>query len=467
MFSTPCEAFAEEAFTKTKEHQDKLASWCTLRYHNDILSPLFRVAKDLRGRRGKRQLAAVGVVSAVVGVGYAVTNIYDNKQHIAVLEDSVANMRAMVASSQDHIKALAMTVKERDEMLQQHQKFFKNFPSMSTAIADASSKISTQALLVRQIVRAFKKGKIDPAFFDLFDAKNVTAGALMDNIIAIDAWKDEKEGYLEIHYQLAYAHPTAKLNQADPFIMIANKTIGDEEKQCEFVYAGPRFAVVTPFCSFPLAIDEQQVETTAFAFSEQTCRTVTDEEQDSFWRQTRCGSPFLMPAQLKYTIEFTYIYCPGWEIQLYKDNLSCPNHVFKLSSRDSFRIGDMDYNGNSKIISQRNVSLLDNILILTHLYPRALEDSVAFEHDPDDIIKAIDKDKSTLMQTLFPRSPSMWAVVPTTVLFSIILYHMYRCYSNRRRPASRRHHDDSADAAEAIPMRALVVAKPRNLSGFE
>ena len=72
-----------------------------------------------------------------------------------------------------------------------------------------------------------------------------------------------------------------------------------------------------------------------------------------------------------FTPQKTYMYCVDQEIRIDKFTLPCPSHVFSLPRSAGFSIGNFTDNATAQVIDEKNVSLIDNMMIGSVIYPAA------------------------------------------------------------------------------------------------
>ena len=470
VFADPCHNFTNSQDIANKDHRKHLKTWCSLKYHREIIEPLFHMARDNTRYRPKRQLlSGLAVVSAVVSVVNMYSKITDNAHEIEQLQSAMNVMRLQMRNSKQHMQNIITVLKERDRMLQDHEEILRDLPEMSAMVADAAAEIAVQGAMVKNIVRSFKSKKIHPSLFDLFRV-DLPPYAITDNVKAIDAWCVPSDGYLQIEYQVPFANPLVSLHEAQPFTIFAQNMSSDGSvQQCELHYTGPAYALVTPTCAYGMSVTAAQVATTAYIIQNSTtCRITPAHEQHRYWIIHRCTVPYQPPAQMKFSTTDAFIYCPQWNITLSNVTIPCPDTVFRVPVSTSFKIGDISHNGDYRMVLHRNVSLTDNIVILHHIYDRGTHESFQFKQDLAQTESEIISDVTALDNMSFiTKHNNVYSITVTVICLGFTAYHVIKCYLLYRRSTCIKASPGTArtetPAIELHPIRVKKAHRAKNM----
>lgn len=460
VFSDPCHNFTQEQDIHNATIRKHLKQWCSLKYHKEVIEPLFSIAQDMTTRH-KRQLILGGIAigTAIIGIGKMYTQISENAHNIDQLQSSINILRTVMRNNKMHLNNIIMAIEERDRLLQDHEEILRDLPGMSTMIADAAAAIAVEGAQILTIIREYQRHRrIHPSFFDLFRV-GLPAHAIMDNVRVISAWKVAGDGYLTLDYQVPFANPNVSLNEAQAFNMFVRNTNGSAVQQCEMHYVGPSFALVTSTCAFGMSVTPAQVSSTAYSVQNNTyCPITSPNDQQKYWTTHRCTPPYQPPSQVKFTITDAYIYCPDWNITLSNVSISCPDFVFRLPITSSFRIGNTVHDGDYRLVLHRNVSLTDHLLIMHHLYSSGTRSSFTFNNQLNATTVAIDADISALenIPTFLSQRSNLFLITISLICLILITINALQCYLRLRQGVCCKRHEARANApppVEIIPMR--------------
>lgn len=212
--------------------------------------------------------------------------------------------------------------------------------------------------------------------------------AAWSTFYACDYRLANKSLVLDLHFNMPKRNPSIKIMEAVP-INFFNSTRDalDKPTVCWMKYRGPKHVLVNTTNNCMTEIVEWATENNSVRA--QYCVSKEDELKNdgSLWEKETCG---LVPHITKRVIQdrevngLHCIYCYPYNITVENEHMRCPDHVFELEGRTTYRISNMEHIG--QLIDRTVVKSIDlhlNREILASLKAQAVEIRVLNTTDMD------------------------------------------------------------------------------------
>jgi len=355
------------------------------------LTPLRKICRTNDGSvRRSRTRRAFPVAGAIIGVaaftgiillaGTLTSSIFTsiNGNKIAELQSDYNILREENKAFKEALKTLTtnqISIIERlTELENQVDQLKMELPEIAMKVSDASSRFTMAKITLNEVVADWRSGRIGHAFVDQFLPK-LPPDSILSMSETLECILYEDEDHIEFTYNIPVRNRLLSVYEANSFDVYKNySTPQNNTATCRIVYEGPQFAINHPDCVYELH-SRTNWRSTAFVFPlGMTCPSVTEEQQQKYWKVINCEDSKSIPGQVKHTNQGDFIFCSGLKIHIDNLDMDCPYFVFQVPKDISYRIGDGDsayhYNPKAVITPSSNFSVVEDLRISHYLYPK-------------------------------------------------------------------------------------------------
>ena len=452
----------------------KIMLWCKLKLQVAYADQMRSICRNTQTSLARSERGIFTVILAVYIMVSVFTGLGAVSSHSLALNE--AN-RALIDAQRLHIEALEeenrlehATIKKlieydvnltkRVEWIEQHVKvLMEDIPSIAMLTTDLGMSLSSLQSQTANIVSAWKRKRLSPDFFVLHNITELLSeGSLTDYGEPSSCTLDDKTGTIVFEYFLPISSKQSTLFRANPFILFHQQVIDGTTVICDSRYQGTPFVVVTRGCVHPLDADMMPSARRVLVFpSDKLCphEPASRSSEDSF-KTTKCSHDHEFPAQIYFTPQLTFLYCPSMSLSLPNLNTTCPLHPFSLFRSISFTVDGFAYNANSKVIEEHNFNPFDHIMINSVLFPNLTSHDFSVIPDLSDMLtrfgdRPIESQANMSSIHLLVSSAPISVASLLISLISLVVTATAGYYLHKRH-----HKQAQATEAEEVPLTAVV-----------
>ena len=374
-YESPCDIFLDKSFIPINNKQVK--EFCDRRFREDYLdrlkpfcrTPNILQSRDTRIRTKRLVIAAIALVAVVVVtvasvIGISAYSFVTNRQmsenieHLKKnqlklleatksFEDNQARVKEIISILQDQVEGIGNQVEGLTESL----KIFQNvIPNFAIYVAFVASRLAIAKEKLIDINRSWSNNAIDPQIMELF---NFTLPCEPDCDIRLAEPRachhNEGERAIELMFDVKIIERNTTILSADPFTIF---DIKNTTHICPIKYHGPKEVIFhdDTQCVLPLPTSPYKLNNIIVMPKFKTCQTTPTNLTQKYWKPEACYDIQHLSVedivQIKAVGEYNYIYCNGFNLELYNRSILCPEFVFALPITTSFRIGTLSYQSN-------------------------------------------------------------------------------------------------------------------------
>ena len=406
------------------QHKEELSTWCRMRLKLEFWTPLSTICSkkesvllqkqrerkarvdiaslpeserqkifaDVSRSRPKRfpiMIAVGGVIAitvfAAVTFSIATFAAVKARANEAAIEQHTSQIRVLREENLKHKQALEIVTSDLINITMRLQQVETrldtvtlSLPRFSTTIVDVGSRLSEIKEDIADIVSDWHYGRLSPRFFSLFNMTSHLMPMSLTDLAEADSCSIiESEGFLTFSYYVPVQKASSKIMKANPFVLYRNFTLPQTNKtaQCKFEYDGPAYTLLADGCVNTLDRSDVPSGRKAYQFARTKPCLEPPSAVDPMFKPTDCDTKFTPIMQMRFSKSKTYLYCPSTPISYDHYNTTCPDYPFSLSRSTGFILGDFRYDNKARVLEQVNVSLIDNAIVGSVVYPAAgLED---------------------------------------------------------------------------------------------
>jgi hypothetical protein len=430
-FHSPCTVFNNLQYT-----HDGLMKWCNNLFEESFVNPFIERCSTHEFRREKR-VAVVPVIIAIAAVTTIVSGIVGisvkkTQRRLDHLMEELENIHKLVSQGQEadkHIKnalrIAGMEINRTQLIAMANNHELHTDVAIATYLTYRFAEIKMRTLISSDSENKFKLTT------DLLEILNTSLPCgekcPLDCTSLINCNIDVKRN--QVSMAILSREPSRNLIilKSEPFTLYNTNGI----EKCHTSYSGPESLVFDKKsnCTQPLPTFDSSkfVE-----FSHKNLNCSNTNFHNIVWNITECSVENTFDdIQIKYGINYNYIYCYESNITIAGKILPCPNKPFKLRSTTSFLINDFEYSMSN--MQYLNLSTKD--YMWSQLINNYLVNITPFNVSTDELFDEINKIK---LDDIFREHKHtitfsiIILLISLTVIIVVITCLIYRLKTYRR-----------------------------------
>ncbi|RWS27735.1 pol polyprotein-like protein [Leptotrombidium deliense] len=410
-YEKPCDVFflADANWNTTATHE--MHNWCETAVFQNFINPLKEMCsqptdyadRSLNFHRQKREPITLTIIGTILIAGIAtigvsafgtakavtasntLSNIADEQQR---LFDEIAKNRNNSIITKQILQLLEEKVENLDKrvdlMVKALQGLESQLPKQIIIFANLASRFMLTHDKIKEIGRAWKHGKVDPKFIDLFNLTFVTGETPAELAESQKCTIDIQRNLVTFDFFIPEIKKDMIVLYADPFSLVMRPL--NESVLCRINYKGPSHVVYSKVndCIFSLSSNQQNNNDIVLATESDNCSHYSEANTQKYWRSEPCQNEVRIVesdvVQVKPFMDFNYVYCYSFRIVVFNKEMNCPAYPFTLPAVTPFRIGKLSYNFNHIVFESRKPFLNDlSQRVNTHLMPSLHE--LEYKHE--------------------------------------------------------------------------------------
>jgi hypothetical protein len=287
-------------------------------------------------------------------------------EKLAMLEANEIKVKEIVSLLQTQIEGIGSQVKGITESLKLLQ---SAMPSFMIYVSNIAARFALTKDRIVDISRKWASGIVDEKILDIF---NFTIPCSPDcnfkNAEPKDCSLNEEKQIVSMIYDIKPTPKDVMLMKSDPFVIYSIKN--NSSVVCPIKYIGPEDVVYSSKldCVIALPTSSSSSQNLVIVPNIDSCRTQMPANLTAkYWKAENCENKHKITiediVQIKQIADNNYVYCGGFDINVYNRTLSCPPFVFALPTTASFSVDTLQYEAKQVIIESE-------IDLITTLYQR-------------------------------------------------------------------------------------------------
>ncbi|RWS25296.1 pol polyprotein-like protein, partial [Leptotrombidium deliense] len=409
-YEKPCDVFflADSNWNTTATHE--MHNWCETAVFENFVNPLKQMCsqppdyadRSISFHRQKREPITLAIIGTILIAGIAtigvsafgaakavtasngLTNIADEQQRII---NEIAKNRNNSIITKQILDLLEQKVENIDQRVNTVIKALKGLetqlPKQIIIFANLASRFLLTHDKIKDISRAWKQGKVDPKFIDLFNLTFVTGETPAELAESQKCTIDIQRNIVTFEFFIPEIRKDMIVLWADPFSLIMRPI--NESVLCRINYKGPSHVIYskTNDCVHSMSSYQQNNNDIVLAINSENCTHYSDANTDKYWRSEPCENEVRIVetdvVQVKPFMDFNHVYCYSFRITVFNKNMNCPSYPFALPAITPFQIGKLRYNFNHVVFESPKPFLNDlSQRVNTHLMPSL--DDLEYKH---------------------------------------------------------------------------------------
>ena len=463
VFQSMCDVFQSSKLV-TASQSKQLKYWC-LHETGQALLPLQQICSHRQRHALGKRTTELGrpkrevVTFLIIGVFTILTNtavtwyfVASNREALRDIERKFNIIQNENSRFEAHLKDLAKdlgVVTQRLDALEDKVDYLQQtYPQVSILITDVNVQIHHFKQVSSKLVRNWRsEALVPPIIFDFLvpavpnkfgvsmsQLHQLPNNALLDEAKAQSCSVDLDTKLLSLQYQVPLRKNDTTIHEALAFQIQKNFTddTTHETMTCLMEYIGPKYVTTDSNCTRILDVPANVIGKLQFLHDPSTKCHETPSTQVVYWRKkpNTCvkASEARFSSQLVMTVSGAFIYCFGHHVTIAEQKFKCPNHVFRLTLEQDFRVGGYHYSPKIQTMSYQNFSMSDHLRINEQIYPHSYSDPILAD------LKRVEKELHSEFiykwEDYFYH-PSMYVVLSLGLVCLTLVILLYCCWKHR------------------------------------
>jgi hypothetical protein len=411
-------------FKKLQNPRNGLLEWCNKLFEESFVNPFTERCSTHEFRRDKRVPILIPVViiavvgtTAIVGGAIGISKLVETEEKVDNLMEELDYIHKLTAQGQEadkHIKnALKIAGMEINRtqlirMADNHE--LHSDIAIATYLTYRFAEIKMKTLTSTDSKNRFKLTS------DLLEILNTSMPCgekcPLKYTSLMNCNIDMKRNRVSIVILAREPSENLLILKAEPFTLYNTEGI----KKCHTHYSGPEYLIYDKKnnCAQPLTTTESssfvELPHKDFNCSEMNLGNIV-------WNKTSCSiENNFDDLQIKYGINYNYIYCYESNITIADKSFPCPNKPFKLKFTTPFTINDFEYS-----TINNNISIRTKDFMWSQLTNRFLTNKTRINVSTNELFNEINTISIHDVLKEHKNSVSIWSFSLTTTLTIVIV----------------------------------------------